>query len=31
MLLTALIIYLFRRWRARGGIHKIKDQDLIKV
>jgi hypothetical protein len=31
MLLTGLIIYLFRRWRANGGIHKIKNQRLIKV
>lgn len=31
MLLTGLIIYLFRRWRANGGIHKAKDHRLIKV
>jgi len=30
MLLTGLIIYLFRRWRASGRIHKIKNQNLIK-
>jgi len=31
MLLTGLIIYLFRRWRANGGIRKIKNYRLIKV
>jgi hypothetical protein len=31
MLLTGLIIYLFRRGRANGGIHKVKNHRLIKV
>jgi len=32
MFLTGLIIYLFRRWRANGGIHKVKNHHrLIKV
>lgn len=30
MLLTGLIIYLFRRWRANGGIQKLKNKRIIK-